>query len=330
VQRFKFAFLLIGVALLGVIIMETDIREAALLVRQVGAGFVVIVGLYFAAFLIDTFTWQLTVPSAPLNGLWLYRFYQMRIAGEAFNNVIPAGSMGGEPVKAMLLKQHFGIAYREGVASLILSKTINIVSLLVFLCFGFWLMLDADRLAATYKVVAGAGLGAFALGVVLFFLVQRFKIASLTGAWVSRGKLFEKINQVLNVVKDIDDRLVNFYTEQRLRLFSAFLFAFVNWLLGVVEIYYTMMFLGHPISFTDAWIIEAVAQLVRSGTFFIPASLGAQEGAFLIIGTAMTGSPTLGVAVAIVRRIREIIWIIWGFGVYYLLKPNPDTTSFSD
>ena len=329
-KKFKIAFLVIGLALLGFIIAETDIGEVTRLVRQVGLGMLLILALYFVAFLIDTFTWQLTVPSAPLNGRWLYRFYQMRIAGEAFNSVTPAGGMGGEPIKALLLKQHYGIVYREGVTSLILAKTVNISSLVLFLSIGFWLMLNTDKLNTTYKIVAGAGLGAFALGALLFYLIQRFKITSLTSEWVSRGKLFEKIAQVLHVLKDIDDRLVNFYTEQRLRLFSAFVFAFFNWMLGIVEIYYTMIFLGHPVSFTDAWIIEAVAQLVKSGTFFIPASLGAQEGAFLIIGTAITGSPTLGIAVAIVRRIREIIWIVWGFGVFYILKPNLDDRSIPD
>jgi len=84
-----------------------------------------------------------------------------------------------------------------------------------------------------------------------------------------------------------------------------------------------MYFLGHPVSFVDAWIIEAVAQLVRTGTFFIPASIGAQEGAFMLVCAAMTGSPVLGVAVAVVRRIREIVWIVWGMGLglMYTLKP---------
>ena len=83
-----------------------------------------------------------------------------------------------------------------------------------------------------------------------------------------------------------------------------------------------MKFLGHPISLIDAWIMEAVAQLIRAGTFFIPASIGVQEGAFLAIGSAITGSPSAGFAAAIVRRVREVIWIGWGILVFYLLKPE--------
>ena len=72
----------------------------------------------------------------------------------------------------------------------------------------------------------------------------------------------------------------------------------------------------------DAWIIESVAQMVRTGTFFIPASIGAQEGAFMVISGAITGSPSLGLAVGIVRRLREIIWIGCGFafGAIYSLR----------
>ena len=71
------------------------------------------------------------------------------------------------------------------------------------------------------------------------------------------------------------------------------------------------------------WIIEAVAQLVRTGTFFIPASIGAQEGAFLLVCGAITGSPTLGVSVSVVRRLREVIWIVWGFTLGSILSMKP-------
>ena len=40
--------------------------------------------------------------------------------------------------------------------------------------------------------------------------------------------------------------------------------------------------------------------------------------------TAMTGAPSLGVAVAVVRRIREVVWIVWGMGLglVFTLKPG--------
>jgi uncharacterized membrane protein YbhN (UPF0104 family) len=66
------------------------------------------------------------------------------------------------------------------------------------------------------------------------------------------------------------------------------------------------------VTLSEAWIIEAIAQLVRSGAFFIPGGLGVQEGAFMIVIEAMTGQGVLGLAVAVIRRFREIVWIAWG------------------
>ena len=40
----------------------------------------------------------------------------------------------------------------------------------------------------------------------------------------------------------------------------------------------------------------------------------------VLISTAITGSPTLGLATALIRRLREVIWIAWGLVVFYLLK----------
>ncbi len=320
-RHLKVLYLLVGLAILAVVVGNIDLAEVAARVVQVGWGMAIILGIYFLAFAIDSFTWQMALVSVPLDGLWLYRIWKARMVGEVFNSVIPAAGMGGEPVKAALLKKHYGIGYREGTASLILGKTVNMISLAIFLAGGFALMWISPAMPTSYKAVAVAGLGAFVLGIVLFYAIQRFKMTSITGAWIGRWRPAGRINDILHHVRDMDERLVEFYTRYRGRFAGAVVLALVNWLLGVLEVYYAMAFLGHPVSLSEAWIIEAATQLVRTGTFFIPASIGAQEGAFMVISAAITGSPALGVAVAVVRRFREILWILWGLllgGMYSL------------
>ncbi|MCH7487916.1 MAG: flippase-like domain-containing protein [Proteobacteria bacterium] len=325
-RHLKFAYLLIGIAILALVVGEIELEEVAALVVQVGWGIAAVVGVYFLAFVIDSFTWQMALTGVPLDAVWLYRMWKVRMVGEVFNTVLPAAGMGGEPVKAVLLKKHYGVGYREGTASLILAKTINMIALVVFLSVGFVLMAYSPALPGSYKSAAGLGLGAFALGIFLFFAIQRLKISSVAGSWIGRRRLGRRIEGLLHHVRDMDDRLAGFYSGHGVRFAGAIGLALVNWLLGAVEIYVTMIFLGRPISLADAWIIESAAQLVRAGTFFIPASIGAQEGVFLLVYGAMTGSPALGAAVAVVRRLREIIWILWGLllGSIYTFKPAHD------
>lgn len=312
IKYLKALYVGIGVAMLAMVVAEVDIEPVMQQALTIGSGMAVLLGLYFAAFVIDSFTWQMALTEVPLTPLWLYRTWKVRMVGEVFNAVMPAAGMGGEPVKAALLKRHYGIGYREGAASIILGKSINMIGLVIFLGVGFWLMLDSQQLPLAYKSVAGAGLAAFAAGTLMFVLVQRLKLTSLAGTWATRWSFAARLEDILHHIHDMDERLVTFYTRHKGRLAGAVMLALLNWVIGVVEIYYTMIFLGTQMSWQDAWIIEAAVQLVRAGAFFIPAAIGAQEGVFLLIISAMTGSPTLGVSVAVVRRFREVLWLLWG------------------
>jgi glycosyltransferase 2 family protein len=69
--------------------------------------------------------------------------------------------------------------------------------------------------------------------------------------------------------------------------------------------------------------------LVRTVTFFIPAGLGTQEGAFLIGVGALTGVPSAGVATALVRRARDLIWIALSLVLasFYSMTPAAATAA---
>lgn len=323
-RALKILYLLTGVALLAWVIAETDLVQVGGQISQVGAGILVILAIYFVAFAIDSATWHITIPSLRLNATWAYRVWKLRMVGEAFNTVMPGGGMGGEPVKAVLLKKHYGVDYKEGAASLILAKTINMIALVIFVAAGFVIMIQGKSLPTAFASVAVAGLAGLVVAVFLFFVIQRFGITSLTGTWISGWRFGERIEAVLHHIEDMEDRLIRFYVGSYQRFAAAVALAFVNWLLGVVEIYYAMVFIGHPVSWANAWVIEALAQLVRTGAFFIPGAIGAQEGIFLLVCGAITGVPSLGVSVAVVRRVREVIWIAWGLllGSLYSMKPG--------
>ncbi|CAN5764070.1 HpnL family protein [soil metagenome] len=315
----KALFLIFGLVLLGLLVRDMDAAEILRHVQQVGsAGIGLVIALYAVTFLADVAGWQLTFKTIPLNLCWLQRLYIVRMTGEALNNITPLGAMGGEPVKAMLLKSHYGVNYRESGASLILAKTVILISLVVFLGLGFLILMPSEHIQSSYKAVAGIGLAGFGMTITLFFLVQRFRLSSWLGRLVGGSALSHRLEAALRVIHEVEDRLVSFYTERRARFAGALALAFINWLLGVVEIYALMQFLGHPVSFIDAWIIEAMAQLVRAGTSFIPASIGAQEGAIILACSAITGDPTLGFALSVIRRVREIVWIGAGIGLWWL------------
>ena len=311
-------FLLLGVGLLAAIIANTDLNEAIGLVGQMSWGIAVVLGLFFIAFLGDVLVWQFTL-SVSLGAQWFGRLWVVRLIGEAFNYTIPAGGMGGEPVKAVLLKRYFGIDYDEAIASLVMVKTINLIALICFLSVGFALMQFSPEIEDGYRNVAGVGLVALIVAITAFFFVQKFGLLSSYADLLSRRSRQPWAKRVVTKIQDVEIRFKEFYDGNSLKFVAALCVAFVVWCVGVAEIYATLYFLGYQVSLSQAWMIEAAAQLIRSGTFFIPASLGAQEGIFVIMCSVFTGSPVSGFATALVRRIREITWVAAGFSLGALM-----------
>jgi uncharacterized membrane protein YbhN (UPF0104 family) len=252
------------------------------------------------------------------------------MVGEALNLVIPAGSLGGEPVKAVLLKRGHGIGYREAAASLFIARTVNLLALIAFAAVGFALMLGVETLPRSFVLAAGLGLLALGLGVVGFYGVQRWGAASflarrlVAGHLAGRlaGRLAGHLEGFLEHIQAVDDRFARFYAHQRPRFAGALALAFLNWLVGAAEIMVITWFLGAPVSASEAWLIEAVAQLVRAGFFFVPASLGVTEAAMVLVTDALTGRPSLGFAVALIRRARELVWVVWGLWLGWLEAPG--------
>ena len=155
---------------------------------------------------------------------------------------------------------------------------------------------------------------AFCLATLIVFSLQRLRLSSRVGGWLGRWRAGKMLAGRLSAIEEMDRQFVKFYTEHTGRMGSTILLGLIPWTLGAVEIYVVFDLLGQPISLAEAVILQAVSEMARAAVFFIPSGLGAQEGVFMLLGAAFTGSPSLGVAVALVRRMRELFWIGLGFG----------------
>ena len=91
------------------------------------------------------------------------------------------------------------------------------------------------------------------------------------------------------------------------KLLLAIILRLIGWLAGAFEIYIFLWIIGVDAKIMDVVLIESVTALIRSVVFFIPAGLGVQELAFVIIGEFVGYSEVISFAIAIGRRLREIM-----------------------
>jgi uncharacterized protein (TIRG00374 family) len=110
----------------------------------------------------------------------------------------------------------------------------------------------------------------------------------------------------------LDTTLSAFYREHRGRLALSIVFHFGGWLMGSLEVYLILHFMGISVSLVTALVIEAFAAAIRSAAFLVPAALGAQEGGTMAIFAALGLGAGVGLSVSLVRRGRELIWVAVG------------------
>ncbi len=323
-RTLRIVYLVAGLGLLAAVLFAVDLAAAGGWLGRMGAlGVASVFAVYALIFTCDSASWWLILAGEQLKGVWLGRLWMVRLVGEAFNAIIPAASLGGEPVKALLLKSRHGVGYGEAAASLVMAKTTNLIGLIVFSAGGLVLMLGMDTYATAYGAVAGAGLAALAAGVLGFFAVQRWGVASRLAARLAARRRGGRLERTLGHLRNIDERFVRFYHRRPGRFAGALGLALSSWMLGALELYVILDFLGRPITPAEAWITESVLQLVRAGSFFIPASLGASEVGFVVLVGALTGQPPLGLAAALMRRARELLWIVAGVALGWRLSFTP-------
>ena len=102
---------------------------------------------YAAIMAVDTLGWRFAFPrdAAPF-----HRLLGARLAGEALNLVTAVGSVGGEAVKAWLIRRD--VAYAESVPSVVIAKTTMTIAQALFLLVGValaWTMPATDSRVIT-------------------------------------------------------------------------------------------------------------------------------------------------------------------------------------
>jgi uncharacterized protein (TIRG00374 family) len=312
-------YLLVGLGflLLGFLVYEVGTQE--LLQRFVALGWWAPASLapFCAIALIDGWAWRFALPLEARRRPTIFTLTLIRLAGEAVNNLTPTAYLGGEPVKAMLLRKH-DVAISSGTVSVVVAKTALTVSQIVFVLLGIMLTLERFDLLHDGDVLFVALCVLGALFVALLIRWQRrgifVKLANLAHRLGLHG---ERTQHFAEMAPEIDRELGSFYRARGGDFALSSLLHFIGWLLGTVEVKVMADLLLYPISWRDAFIIESISQPLALGSALIPGALGVREAGGVAIFGFLGLDESAGLAIWLLRRLREAIFS--ALGLVYLM-----------
>ena len=321
----KFLLLCLGVVILYTTVQAVGIQQIIHNISDLKWKLLPLLFIYPFIFAFDTIGWSFAFPKSLPQHVPFHDLYRIRIIGETLNAVIPwAASLGGEPIKAELLKSRHGISLSEGFASILIVHTTFWISLNIFVIGGICVTFQTLPLTPLLKQSVLVFTIVLSLVAILLLIGLHLGIFKQVHSFGETFKWWgEKSSEKKLKFLKLDDEIKKFYTEDRRRFFLSVFFNFLGWFAGTFEVFWIAKILEMPISFTDAWLLEALIQVLRIATFFIPSSIGTQEGGIMLIFSQIGFENALGLTFAIIRRLREIVWMGIGLLLWSMIEEKP-------
>ncbi len=310
--------LLLGVGLVAALVWQADPARIWALVKSLGPWAPVLLLPYGLVYALDTLGWRLAFGKSWPPGLSLLQLVRIRWAGEAVNNLVPSGYLGGEGVKVYLLHRA-GVSGVTATTSVVVSKTIQVLAQVLFIVLGAFLgavhLPHGSPVSRAMWFTAGAALGML----VLLLAVQYwglFRVLSRVASfwrpvrpWLARHEA--KLRQV-------DTAVSGFYAREPCAFASSAAAYFLGWLSDTIEVWVVSAWLGWDIPWPHALVIEAFIGAAKALGTFVPASLGVQESGVVLLFRAFGLTSTQALTYALIRRARELIYALVGLGLLWM------------
>ena len=249
--------------------------------------------------------WALLLPGRRRPGLT--RMTWLVWVRESTNALLPVGRVGGE-VACYRLQRAEGIPAAPAAAALLADVAPSVFSQLAFALLGLALLALSGATVGWAGSLLGMAAGfALAAG---FVLAQRAAPFSRILAVVSRAAADRLAGLATNAARI--DRMTRRLWRRRRVVGWSFLWQFAAWIAGALEIWVALWALGHPVGWTEALAIEALIQAISSAAFLVPGALGLQEAGFLRLGALLGLPPGVAAALAVTRRIRDLVLYLPG------------------
>lgn len=315
----KAALLILVLVFLGFFIQATDWSGVLKSVQQVGFNFLFLILISGASAWLSVIAWRYCLPKQESDKISGWQLFWIRQIGENVAILNPTSVIGGEAMKIYMLRGH-GIDQRQALHSILLSRTLTIISQILMLLIagiGFLSITvhDFSGLWAYWSLILIIPALIFGLG---FIFRHRF-FRAFFKTLISRLTLLERYRKTRAFVLELWLELRTFYYENRRAMLFSFLASCLHWVVGSLEFYFILLFLGIKTSILKALLVDMGVIIFKSAGAFIPGQLGVEEyGNKVMLAIIGIAGNTIWITVSILRRARQLSWILLSLLIYFI------------
>jgi len=244
-------------------------------------------------------------------GFWL--LFKETIAAHSISYLTPAVRIGGEPLRAYMLKKEAKVDLKTGSSSIIIDKFVEFVGSLIFGLVGLILLFFILGVSIFFKILLFSLIAYAFYGLFVFYyrtITNRDSFSRLFISW----KLYKikKISGFHTTLIDVEKRLGKFFKNNKKELAISSFYYFLYGVLIILEFKFLLLALGINASLATVLLSLTILGLVNF--IPVPAALGFLEGSQTSLFHVLVGQGGIGFVLSLIVRIRNLIFVAIGFG----------------
>jgi len=308
--------LVLGLAIVVILVAQEGLGKVLAALKLAGCNILWVAAYRFVPMAIDAAGWYYQIASRQVPPLVKFIFY--RWVAESFNTLLPAAQVGGHMVRALMLARH-SVARTLAGASVVVDFTLGLGTQFLFVVLGILLLLFETSQQLNVTLLASAVSGLLMFGG--FVLVQHLGFAGILNGIARCFWRNKKLPEWLGGVQQLETEMGQLYADYR-RMCVCALLRLLGWIFKSGETYLALLFLGALPTITDALILEAMCITANSLGFLLPGALGVREGGILAIGGLLGFPAETALALALIKRARELLVGLPGLGVLLVFQKD--------
>lgn len=336
-KKYQNGFFIFGLVLLGIMLTQIDYAEVWRGLQHTGYWFFAVLALWMALYVLNTSAWYIIIKAGqkqdttqngynnkPINFWWLYK---VTVSGFALNYATPGGLMGGEPYRIMSIAPKIGT--ERASSSVILYAMTHIFSHFWFWFVSIVLFFITQPLTTGHLTIVLASTVFCLLGLWFFMVGYQKGLAFRAMRLLSHVPFVKRwalgfIERNKTQLDNIDQQISALHKQSRSTFVSAVFLELGCRIISALEIYFILLVIMPDVNYIQCILILAFTSLFANLLFFIPLQLGGREGGFLMSTSGLGIASSSGIFVALIVRIRELIFT--GLGLL-LIKFDSSTPS---
>jgi len=319
--------LFLGLLLLIFSIQQAGVSSVLKIVSLFPPSIILVVFVinFTAICLIGSMRWKIIIESQNTHKISFLKILAAKLAGFTVSYITPSAFIGGEPVRAYMIKEENNCSWEKSFASVVIDQAIYFFTLFLFMIIGFLFL--ADHFLLPRSIFYGFGTIVILSIAVLYLFYLRlinenpeehgFFIFIIKTLRLDKIKFIKNKEENINKMERI---ILQFFRHKKSALLKAFVLAVLETMCCLAIVWIIALYLGTAVDFIHSvsiFFMIALANFVP-----IPGSIGSFEAALTFIFDLLGFEKSNGFVLSLIFRLINIMLVSIGFAVliYFEIK----------